>query len=653
MSQVAESTDLERGREAAFRNAWREAYELLSSADRAGLLVDGKDIEALAEACWWVGRADEGIPIRERANAAYAAAGDPLSAASSALALAREYGSKQEHAVSAGWMSRGERLLADLPESPVHGFLHFMHAMGAYEGGMLDAAREKAALALELAGKFAVLDLQGYGVMVQGLVEIADGNIKEGMALMDEATVAAVSGELSPMATGVIYCNMISACRDLADYRRAGEWTEAAKRWCERQSITGFPGVCRVHRAEIMALRGAWPEAEQEARRAAEELKGFNATSIAAISFYEMGEIRLRMGDLPAAEEALRTAHEMGKDPHPGLAMLWLAQGKPEAAFKGLKRAVGEAFSAPVKARLLPALIDVALVAGQMEEAKTGAGELRQIAEKLDTPALHAAAAAALGAVAIADGKAEEAMKSLRKALALWQEVDVPFEAARTRVLIAAACRVDGDEETALLELQSAKTAFQRLGAVLEIKKVNDLLGDEVGIAIGQGARVTKTFLFTDIVGSTNLVEVLGDEAWEDLIRWHDETLRTLIARHGGEEIRHQGDGFVLAFGDPAMALDCAIHIQRALADHRRSQGFAPQVRIGLHIAEATKRGLDYSGRGIHEAARVGALAEGGEILASRNVLDASKTAFGMGEPRTVALKGLSEPLEVVPVDWR
>ena len=123
--------------------------------------------------------------------------------------------------------------------------------------------------------------------------------------------------------------------------------------------------------------------------------------------------------------------------------------------------------------------------------------------------------------------------------------------------------------------------------------------------------------MFTDIVGSTSLADVLGDQAWEAVLRKHDDMLRALVAGGGGEVVNSTGDGFFVAFDGAREGIDCAIAIQRALRDHRANVGFAPPVRIGLHSAAANRRGTDYSGKGVHVAARVAALAEGGEILAT------------------------------------
>ncbi len=163
--------------------------------------------------------------------------------------------------------------------------------------------------------------------------------------------------------------------------------------------------------------------------------------------------------------------------------------------------------------------------------------------------------------------------------------------------------------------------------------------------------RVLKTFMFTDIVKSTNLVEALGDEAWGMLLRWHDQTLRSLFASHHGEEVVTTGDGFFVGFDSPDVALACAVAIQQTLAEHRQTQGFAPQVRIGVHASDATQTGSNFSGMGVHEAARIAALAEGGEILASKDT--AGGTRFSLSEPRVVTLKGISEPMEIVSLIWR
>jgi class 3 adenylate cyclase len=185
-------------------------------------------------------------------------------------------------------------------------------------------------------------------------------------------------------------------------------------------------------------------------------------------------------------------------------------------------------------------------------------------------------------------------------------------------------------------------------GAVV-IEEVADLLPWQLRGKTPPTRRVLKTFMFTDVVGSTNLVEALGDEAWDTLLRWHDATLREVFTAHDGREISTTGDGFFVSFDSPEQAIAAAIAIQRRLADHRQKAGFAPQVRIGLHASDAQQVGTNYRGKGVHEASRIAGLATGGQIIASVSTVGDAYRAAGV---RSELLKGLSEPMEVVTIDW-
>jgi class 3 adenylate cyclase len=639
-------------KDAIRRHAWLEAFDLLKRAEASGAL-GGDEYDQLAESAWWIGRLNDAIEARERAYAAYIAAGDKAPAGRQALLLGNYYDHKLAGPVSTGWRKRAEHLLSALPESPHHGLLYRLRAGSALERGEYDEALEWAARTEALGQRFEDRNLEALGLHDRGRIRIAQGVVDEGLACLDEAMASAVGGDLDPYPTAIIYCNVIIACQDLADYRRAADWTDAAKRWCERQSISGFPGMCRVRRAEVIRLRGAWAEAEQEARRACAELQDFYL-DYAAEGFYQIGEIRLRMGDHAGADEAFTQAHAMGRSPQPGLALLRLEQGDIGAAARLIRGALEEQRDRLGRAKLLPAAVEIALAAGTEEPAGDAVAELEAIAEAYGTPALHAAALTARGSREVRSGEHDAAVSTLRHALRLWQEIDAPYEAARTRLLMAEALRVQGNVDDAALETRSARDTFDRLGAVPDARRAAEALGEAAaGRSVRSSSAGIRTFMFTDIVRSTRLVEAIGDEAWESLVTWHDEKLRALFAEHRGEEVDHAGDGFFVAFETPAAAIGCAIAIQRSLEAHRREHGFAPQVRIGLHRAQATSGTRGYRGRGVHVAARIGTLAQGGEILASAETLPEQLGSYRASEMRSATLKGVSEPVTLASVEWR
>jgi tetratricopeptide (TPR) repeat protein len=453
------------GRSAFSRHAWREAFETFTNA-RSTRALSVEDDERLAESAWWIGRVDDCIAARERAYVTYMDQRKPRLAAAVAVRLAEDFFRRQAKSLGNGWLKRAERLLQDVPECREHGALLRLHAMLAFDGGGdIEKALGLARRTADLATRFRDRDLQALAMHDVGRMLVSKGELAQGMALVDEAMAAAVGGELGPEVTGRIYCNMMGMCEKLADYQRAAEWSEAAGRWCEQHTESGFPGICRVHRAELMRLRGAWNDAETEALRAAQELRGFYNIA-AGEAFYEIGEIRLRMGDLKRAEEVLRQAHELGREPVPGLALLRLAEGKIDAARGLIDRAVADRPKGSLdRGRLLPARVQIALAAGEVELARESATELEAIAGEYGSTAWHASAAQARGAVQVAEGAADAAVPNLRRACKLWQEVQLPYETATARLLLAGAYRATGSPEDAELELRAATSTFKGLGA--------------------------------------------------------------------------------------------------------------------------------------------------------------------------------------------
>jgi class 3 adenylate cyclase len=639
-------------RDALDRHAWDEAYDILATADRqGGLSPDG--LQLLAEAAWYSSRPDEVLEAFERASKAYLDQGDRASGAMMAFRVADHHAMRLEMPMAVGWMARAEQLAAGDPAFPVHGYLAY--ARGSMAVRVHDSETAEACFdeAMTIATRTGDRDLYAQSLHDKGRCLCWQGRFAEGLPLMDEAMVAAVAGDLAPPTAGYVYCSMIDVCSRLGDYRRSAEWTEATARLCERLQIPGFTGICRVHQAELLRLHGNWPDAERLATLACDEMPKSNFVFGIGFASYEIAEVRRRMGDLDAAEALYVRAHEYGLETEPGLSLLRLAQGKAAAAAAGVRRALAEEGNDPVsRLKLLAAQADIAVAADDVETAASASQELDALVKEHQAPALHAAAARIRGAVLLAQGDHERAIAELRRAREGWQEVEAPYEIAEVRVLLAEALHAMGEDEAAILELRTAHSTFERLGAALAAGSTAELLG-ELAAAAEVPEHVGRAFMFTDIVGSTDLVGVIGDEAWENLLAWHDHTLLSLFASHGGEVAHHTGDGFFVAFPDARSALASAVAVQRALAEHRRDHGFSPRVRVGVHVAEATRRGRDYSGGEVHKAARIAAAAAADEILASAQTAGEVDGMFPMSEPREVAAKGIPEPVRVVSVGWR
>ncbi|MDQ6794168.1 MAG: adenylate/guanylate cyclase domain-containing protein, partial [Chloroflexota bacterium] len=641
---------LQAGQAALARHAWPEAFEQLSRADRESQL-SGADLESLSLAAFFAAHGDVDLATKERAFKAYEVEKNDIRAAFVAIQVARAYAYAGKYSIASGWQRRAEQLIGTEGDTYVHGHLALIESEIAGYTGNVDLAFSLAERAVAIGRGAADADLTAYALTNLGGLKIASGAPLDGFALMEEASFAAVNDELSPFISGMTACRLIGACRDLTDYRRATEWIEATERYCDRQSLSGFPGVCRVHRAEVTAVGGAWDKAEQDLERATIELGAYNATPPQADGFYAMGDIRRLRGDFEGAEAALREAHARGKSPQPALALVRLGEGKIKAAASAINAAVADqTWDRWARARLLPAQVEIAIAAGDLGRARTAAEELAGIVVGYPSPALEAGRRVALGRVLLAEGDAAGAAPELRAGIKSWREVGAPYEIARARAVLSRALRATEDEDDADLELHAALDEFQRLGARVDAEAAEREIRAAEDRRTGP-VSTKKTFMFTDIVGSTNLAEALGDQAWERLLRWHDDALRKLVAGGGGEIVNSTGDGFFAAFESARSGVACAISIQRALLEHRTSTGFALPVRIGLHTAEANRRGTDYSGKGVHVAARVAALAGGGEILATAATL-AEAGDVSASEPRSAPVKGVTVPLSVATISW-
>lgn len=468
--------ELDRGRESAGRMAWAAAYESLSRASLSGG-VGPEDLELLATAAFLTGRLEECQRAMQRAHQAYTEVGNPCRAARWLFWLGFTLLLGGDHAQATGWLGRAGRLLEGVQECAEHGLLLLPAVIQETDRGAHGDAVATAARMVEIGTRTGDSEVLALGLHWQGRAMVLHGRMAEGLALLDESMTAVVAAEVAPYVAGSLYCSMIDTCREIADVRRAHEWTVALTTWCDEQpDMFTFSGQCLVHRAEIMQLHGRWPEAVEAARRACDRFDRGADKYAGGAAWYRLGEVYRVQGAAAQAEEAYRRAGDWGHEPQPGLALLRLAAGKPDAARTALDRAMTEAPDRPRRAALLPAFVEIALASDDRGAAEAAATELHEIASDYDTPALRASADHARGAVLLSSGDAEQALRLLRGSWQLWHDLDAPYDAARVRLLVGLACRSLGDEDAAELELASARRVFVQLGARPDTERVDSLI---------------------------------------------------------------------------------------------------------------------------------------------------------------------------------
>lgn len=458
---------LQQGRDCFQRGAWTDAYRALRLADEVTPLGT-EDLQRLSTSAYLVGRDLEFEQYLLREHRAWVRAGKRDRAARCAFWLGLTLLFRGEAAQANAWIARGQRLIAG-HDCVEHGYLLLPLAEQQLRGGRTADARETAATAAATGDRFGDADLVAVARHVLGRAMILQDEVIAGLELLDETMLAVVAGELSPIVTGLMYCSVIEACRQVYALDRAREWTFALSAWCDRQSEpVAFSGTCLVHRAEIMQFQGAWRDALAEACLACERSEQEERKPPAA-ALYQQAEIHRLRGEYARAEDAYRGASRMGRDPEPGLALLRLAQGQIEAASAAIRQVVSATTSRMRRAQLLPAYLEIMLSAGDLREARAACGELHEIAEAFDAEVLRATVVQAEGAIALAEGKPQEALGPLRRAFEAWTGIDAPHESARVRVLIGSACQRLGDAETTALEFAAARAVFEELGARPEL----------------------------------------------------------------------------------------------------------------------------------------------------------------------------------------
>ncbi len=452
---------------------WRDAFDELSAARHEGRL-GVEDLERLAVAAYMVGRDDDCEAAWMSAHQAWSRRGESERAARCAFWQALGLFFRGELAPAMGWVGRGGRLLEEgRRDCAEQAWLRMLMALPLLFEGDGEAVYPSFFEAGQIAERVADSDATMFARLCRGYALILQGQVAEGMALLDELMIAVTADEVAPMLAGIAYCQVIELCRAVFDLRRAKEWTEALTRWCDSQpDLVPFRGNCLVHRCEIFQLQGAWMDALDSARRACEWLAGPPAWDTLGSAYYQLAEIQRLRGEPAEAQESYRQASLAGRDPEPGMSLLHVAQGRIDLARPAIRRALDEAQDPIARSRLLPAFVEVMLEAEDVQAARAAADELAGIAAQFDAAYLDAVAAHASGAVLLAEGDPRTALTKLRTAQRSWRDLEAPHEGARVRVLIGVACRELGDGASAKLEFEAASGVFEELGARPDLERL-------------------------------------------------------------------------------------------------------------------------------------------------------------------------------------
>jgi DNA-binding NarL/FixJ family response regulator len=461
---------LQEARELYAQHSWNRAFEALRRLDEQEALT-APDLQQLAWSAALIGQDEIFLQALERLYHLHLDGGAKLAAARSAFWVGFRLMFLGEVARATAWMGRCQQLVDEHAEDCVEqGYLLLLPIRKRLMAGDFASAADMARRATAIGKRYSDSDLVALSRNLEGRSLVQSGRVEEAMALFDESMLAAASGELSPIVTGIIYCAVIASCQRAFALERAREWTAALAQWCEAQpELVTFRGSCQVHRSEILQLAGEWQKALAHAERASSGDLAAADRDAVGDAFYMQGEIHRLRGELAQAEDAYLQSSQLGREPQPGLAQLRTAQGRHRVAFNALKRLLGETTDLLARARLLPAFLEICLELGEHPEASSAAAELERIASQYESEVLGAISAHARGLCLLSQGDAQAALGPLRRAFYVWQRLGAPYEEARSRLALSRACQALGDSEGARLSLEAARILFEQLGAARDL----------------------------------------------------------------------------------------------------------------------------------------------------------------------------------------
>lgn len=435
------------------------------------------------------GHREPAVRALQAAHHRQVGAGDHAQALHSAFLLGTIFDLLGETSMFRGWLGRAERHLARIDgqgDAAVvgRGYLAILELRRALGAGRFDQMGPLADEIADIGHRQQEPDLIAMGVMSQGRLTIYGGDVARGLALLDEALSGVWTAEVSPLVAGVVLCTAIEGCQEVGAVDRLCEWTDGLRDWCADQSgLALFAGAAALHHGQTLVLRGEWDTALTRFEAAADRYLSLGQHGPAGTADRERGDLLRLLGRFDEADAAYQRALVHGCDPHPGLALLWLAQGSPGPAATAVRRLLTELTLPAQRGVVLPAAIDVLLAVGDTSYAEGLAQELDVLAEVTDCSPISAHAARAHAQVELAGGDAAAAVPYARKAMQLWSTVDAPFELARARLVLADALDAVGDTESARHERAEGTLRYAALGAALpQVGGLREVAGGSGGL---------------------------------------------------------------------------------------------------------------------------------------------------------------------------
>lgn len=602
---------------------WARALELLRRAEPDGTLPPS-DLELLADAERFAGSPAGIVRALEAAHAAYSAAGDARGAARAALGLVHAHGDAREAGPAGAWLERAAEVLEGLPECPEQGICAWMRGRRSGDSGRLDEHERHARAALAIAHRLRARSVESLARLDLGALAVARGDTSAGLAEMDRATALVLSEDVGPLETGIVLCGAVWAYRSCGRWEVAEQWARTVDRWSERERTTYFPGLCRVHRAEVLRARGRLAEAERECRDAVRLLEEA-IPRWATIAYAELGEVRRRLGDHAGAMEAFRGALELGWEPQPGLSLLMLAQGDARAAHRALERLFASeppTWLLEDRTGLLGARVRVALATGAPGVARAALAELEKRAQRDADRWDIAAAAQARGEVALADGDARVAAEAFLQAKRLFGEVATPYETATAGAHLARALAQDGDARGADLERDAARAGFERIGARFAAEELGGMRADQPPATGSSFVREGDVWAIAHAGWTVRLRRTRGLDYLARLLARPGEDVAALALAAEGGAVPAEGPGGArldraavaayrarlselesevdeaAAHGDAARQEQAALELDALRRELAASVGLGGRPRVGPSVAERARQSVTKAIRG-------------------------------------------------------